>query len=88
MTMALALIGLLLGGSAGFVVGKLWAAVVVILAPVPWYLGVALGLWGNGFGENWQYGIPIWIAPVCLGFVIGVAVKNVTGGRRPQGRHE
>ncbi len=77
--MALALIGLVLGGLGGFFVGRLWAAVVAILAPLPWYLGVAVGLWGNGFGENWQYAVPMWILPVCLGFVVGALLKRVKG---------
>lgn len=79
--MALALIGLALGAFAGLAAGKLWSAIVVILIPLPWYVGVALDLWGNGFGENWEYAIPIWVAPVCLGFVVGTMARKATGGR-------
>lgn len=73
------LIGLVLGGLAGFFVGKWWAAAVAVLAPLPLYLGIALGIWGNGFGENWQYTIPLWVVPVCVGFFIGVMLKRQRG---------
>ncbi len=74
--MGLALIGLGVGGLAGFLLGRFWAAVVVILLPAPWLIGIALGLWGDGLGESWGYVIPIWIGPACLGFVIGVLVRS------------
>ena len=83
--MTFALVGLVFGGLAGFFVGKMWAAVVVILAPLPWYLGIALELWGNGFGENWQYTVPIWVLPAFLGFIVGALARNAKG-RRPEGR--
>jgi hypothetical protein len=79
--MAFGLMGLALGGFAGFLVGRLWSAVVVILLPFPWLLGIAIGLWGNGFGENWGYLIPLWIGPACLGFVVGVLARRATSAR-------
>lgn len=74
--MAFALTGLVLGALAGFFVGRPWAGIVVAVAPLPWYLGAALGLWGDGFGEYWWYSIPIWIVPVCVGFVTGAIARN------------
>lgn len=70
------LIGLILGGLAGFFLGKWWAAVIAVLAPLPLYLGTALGIWGNGFGENWQYTTLLWVVPVCAGFFIGTMFKR------------
>jgi hypothetical protein len=84
--MIFALAGLALGGLSGFPVGKVWAAVVVLLAPLPLYLGVAPGLWGNGFGENWQYAIPIRIMPVCIGFYAGTLIRRATTVGSPEGQ--
>jgi hypothetical protein len=48
------------------------------------YLGVAPGLWGNGFGENWQYAIPIRIMPVCIGFYAGTLIRRATTVGSPE----
>lgn len=82
--MVFPLVGLILGGLAGFFIGRLWAAGLAILAPLPWYLGIAFGLWGSGFGDSWEYTIPIWVVPVCLGFIIGAMARRGRG-RRLQG---
>lgn len=84
--MAFALAGLVLGGLAGFFVGRAWAGIVAVLAPLPLYLGVALGLWGDGFGEYWWYSIPVWVVPACVGFVIGALGRNakLRAARRQQ----
>ncbi len=68
---AFALAALVLGALAGLFIGRARAGIVAVLAPLPWYLGVALGLWGNGFGEYWWYSIPIWMVPACFGFIVG-----------------
>lgn len=48
------LIALALGLVTGALIARWWGVVVATLLPLPLYLGVAIGLWGNGFGENWQ----------------------------------
>lgn len=49
---------------------------MAILLPSPLYLGVAVGLWGNCFGEYWWYSIPLRVIPACLGFIGGAMVRN------------
>jgi hypothetical protein len=76
--MALVLTGLAIGGIVGYSIRRRRALVPVILLPLPMYLGIALGFWGNGFGENWQYGIVLWAVPVIVGYLLGgVAGRNL-----------
>ena len=65
----------------GYFVQSWWALVLVVLLPLPLYLGVALGVWGDGLGENWQYTIPFWVVPGVAGFLLGVAVRRALSDR-------
>jgi hypothetical protein len=65
----------------GYFVRSWWALVLVALLPVPLYLGVALGAWGNGFGENWQYTILFWVAPGVAGLLLGSVVRRALNDR-------
>ncbi len=72
------LIALTLGALVGFFVLRWWTTVVVIVFPLPFYAGIALDVYGNGFGDNWQYGIPLWVVPACVGLLIGAIAKRAT----------
>lgn len=79
------LMGFVIGGLLGYFVGKWWAAIVAILLPLPLYLGIALDIWGNGFGENWQFTIALWVVPASVGFLAGAWAKPATNARgRPR----
>ncbi len=75
------LIAFALGGLAGYLSGRWWAAALALLAPVPFYLGIALGLYGNGFGDEWQLVIPLWAIPVLLAFGLGALSSSLWGDR-------
>jgi len=73
-----------LGGLAAMTKARWWSLVVVLLLPLPLYLGIAFGLWGNGFGENWELTIPLWVGPVVVGFAAGVVGRALyRKARRP-----
>lgn len=71
------LMAFLAGGLAGYLSGKWWAAALVLLAPVPYYLGIAFGVYGNGFGDCWQLVIPLWAIPVLLGFGLAALSRSL-----------
>lgn len=78
------LLALAIGGLAGYLSGRWWAAALALLAPVPFYLGIAFDIYGNGFGEGWQLVIPLWAIPVLLGFGVGALSSSLWGGRSPK----
>ena len=57
------LMALALGALIGFFFLRWWSAIVVIVLPLPFYAAIALDIYGNGFGDNWQYAIPLWVVP-------------------------
>lgn len=73
-------IAVAVGLSIGALIARWWGVVVAVLLPLPLYLGVAIG-WGNGFGENWQYTIPLWVIPAALGSIVGAMVRNARQAR-------
>jgi hypothetical protein len=80
--MLFGLIGLLVGVGIGFLIHRWWAIAVAILLPVPLYVGVAFGLWGSGFGENWEYAVPIWIVPAVIGCILGWFISSRSQSKR------
>jgi hypothetical protein len=66
------------GGLVGGFLGRWWSmTAAVILVPPLAYLGIGLGVWGNGFGENWQYAIPFTFMIVVIAIAIGFAAKRL-----------
>lgn len=60
-----------------------WLAVALVVGLWPGYIvGVLVGLWGYGVGDNWQYAAVIGTAAVAAGAVAGmVAGRTLTGAR-------
>ncbi|OJU95179.1 MAG: hypothetical protein BGO23_04700 [Solirubrobacterales bacterium 67-14] len=60
----------------GLVLGRLkvarWSLVLLLLLPLPLYLAVDLGLWGDGLGENWEFGLILWFVPAIVGYMLGI----------------
>jgi cell division protein FtsX len=81
--MLFALLGFLIGAGIGYMVHRWWALVFAVFLPAPIYLGVAIGLWGNGFGENWAYAIPIWVVPAALGYFLGWIASSHQSKKTP-----
>jgi hypothetical protein len=75
----IALIGFLL---LGLLVGRWWSVPVVATLFPLYVLGVKVGLWGHGTGDNWEIALALGAAIPALGAAAGVALHRGTRTRR------
>jgi len=65
----------------GYATGR-WAAAAATAAVWPLvFAGIALGLWGNGFGDGWAPMLVLGTAVLAGSTAIGVAVRQATRRR-------
>ncbi len=71
------LIMLVPSAALGFLIGRWWAVIVVLVAFGDFYGGVGAGLWGNGFGEGWQVAMALVMGSASLAAWAGFAVRRL-----------
>jgi hypothetical protein len=72
----------LIGGLVGFLVHRWWVATIyVAFLTAAVYSGIGIGLWGNGFGENWEYTVPFWFLATGAGSAVGWLLARLRGSR-------